>query len=230
MLVDIKAKAILFDMDGTLVNTIECVEKWWRRLAAQHGVDAAQLLATIHGCPTYEVLCQCFPESMHTREEAQRFERQVMVDGEGVHMVPGALAAVRALSDSQWAIVTAATHELAAMRLAQVGLPEPTHLVAAHSVQRGKPFPDCYELAARVLHVEPHETVVFEDSVNGVKAGVAAGAVVVGILSSTPETLLREAGASYIVRDFTAVNVASRDGILTISIDESSLPLPEAKK
>ncbi|KAJ1783706.1 DL-glycerol-3-phosphatase [Coemansia sp. RSA 2399] len=217
----IEAKAILFDMDGTLVNTIECVEKWWRKMAAQHNVDADKLLHAVHGHPTYEVLCQWFPESLHSREEAQGFERQLMMDPEGVHMVPGA-DVVRKLGANQWAIVTAATQELATTRLAQAGLPEPQHLVAAHSVQRNKPFPDCYEMGARLLGVQPSETVVFEDSINGVKAGVAAGAVVVGILSSTPEQLLREAGASYAVRDFTAVQIVSNDdGTLRISIDES---------
>ncbi|KAJ2662019.1 hypothetical protein IWW48_002078 [Coemansia sp. RSA 1200] len=219
-MVEIKAKAILFDMDGTLVNTVKCVEKWWRILAKQHNVDIDSMVHDIHGRPTYDLLCSWFPEPMHTREQAQECERLIMMDTDGVHIVPGADKLLAALNRDQWAIVTGATEELARTRLAQVGLAEPEHLVASHSIANGKPAPDCYQLGARLLDVRPAETVVFEDSVNGVKAGVQAGALVVAILSSTSESLLRDAGASYAVRDFGAVGVTNRDGILTLSIDE----------
>ncbi|KAJ2552317.1 DL-glycerol-3-phosphatase [Coemansia sp. RSA 1933] len=218
----IKTKGLLFDMDGTLVNTIACVEKFWRRVCKEHGIDADQFLATVHGHPTFELLCKWFPESMRTREQAQKLELDCVQDTDGVHMVPGA-DMVRSLDANKWAIVTAATGELATTRLKQVGLPEPPHLVAAHSVERGKPFPDCYVLGASILGVSPEDTIVFEDSVNGAKAGAAAGSTVIGILTSTSEQKLREAGASYAVRDFNDIKIVQcDDGSLAITINTSA--------
>ncbi|KAJ2454075.1 DL-glycerol-3-phosphatase [Coemansia sp. RSA 2336] len=216
-MVGIEAKGILFDMDGTLVNTVECVEKWWRQLAVQHNIDADQLLHSIHGHPTYDVLCKWFPAPLHTREAAQQFELDVMNDASGVHAVPGAHRVLELLHAHQWAIVTAATETLALTRLAQVNLPVPLHLVTDKSVSRGKPHPDCFQLGAQLLNISPEDVVVFEDSVNGVKAAHAAGATVVGVLTSTSKQKLCEAGASYTIDDFANVCIKQQDASLVIS-------------
>ncbi|KAJ1828193.1 hypothetical protein IWW55_002538 [Coemansia sp. RSA 2706] len=217
-MVDITAQGILFDMDGTLVNTVQCVEKWWRQLAAQHGVDADQLLHSIHGHPTYDVMCKWFPPSMHTRQCAQEFEAGLMNDAEGVFAVPGAKELVAQLDADRWAIVTAATEILAVTRLGQVGIPVPRHLVTDKSVSQGKPHPECYRAGAQLLGIDPAESVVFEDSVNGARAGHAAGAVVVGVLTSTTEAKLREAGARYVIRDFSSVKVSQTDSHIVVSL------------
>ncbi|KAJ1743447.1 DL-glycerol-3-phosphatase [Coemansia sp. RSA 1085] len=213
-MVEIEAKGILFDMDGTLVNTVECVEKWWRQLAAQHNIDADQLLHSIHGHPTYDVLCRWFPASLHTRETAQQFELDVMNDASGVHAVPGAHHVLEQLHAHQWAIVTAATETLALTRLAQVNLPLPLHLVTDKSVSRGKPHPECFQLGAQMLNISPTDAVVFEDSVNGVKAAHAAGATVVGVLTSTSKENLYGAGASYVIDDFANVSIKQQDNLI----------------
>ncbi|KAJ2353234.1 DL-glycerol-3-phosphatase, partial [Coemansia sp. RSA 2618] len=202
-MVDIRAKGILFDMDGTLVNTVQCVEKWWRQLASEHNVDINELLHNVHGHPTFDVLCKWFPEPMHTRQHAQDFESGLMNDPDGVFAVPGAPELLRTLHDREWAIVTAATEVLALTRLQQAGIECPQYMVTDRSVQKGKPHPECYELGARMLGIEPRDAVVFEDSVNGAVAGHAAGATVIGVLTSTTEDKLRAAGAQYVVNDFS---------------------------
>ncbi|KAJ2843746.1 DL-glycerol-3-phosphatase [Coemansia brasiliensis] len=216
-MVEIQARGILFDMDGTLVNTVECVEKWWRKLAAQHNIDADQLLLNIHGHPTYDVLCRWFPPSLHTRECAQQFEIDLMNDASGVYAVPGTHEVIRQLQPHQWVIVTAATETLALTRLAQVNLPAPLHLVTDKSVSRGKPHPECFQLGAQMLSISPADSVVFEDSVNGVKAAHAAGATVVGVLTSTSKEKLCEAGADYVIDDFTNICIKQFDNKLFIS-------------
>ncbi|KAJ2123319.1 DL-glycerol-3-phosphatase [Coemansia sp. RSA 720] len=217
-MVDITAQGILFDMDGTLVNTIACVERGWADLAAEHSVDAQALIHTVHGHPTYDVLCSWFPPHMHSRQCAQAFEHKLMNDTRGVFAVPGALRVLSMLDDSEWAIVTAATEDLARVRMQQVGINVPERLVADTSVKKGKPDPEGYEVGARLLGISPRDAVVFEDSVNGVVAGCAAGATVVGVLTSTSEDKLRDAGAKYVIKDFTQVQIAHANG-LVITLD-----------
>ncbi|KAJ1644541.1 hypothetical protein LPJ64_003787 [Coemansia asiatica] len=214
----IKAKAILFDMDGTLVNTVACVETYWRGMAAKYNVDAEKLLHNVHGHPTYDVLCKWFPESMHTREHAEKAERDLMNDAEGVFAVPGVPELLSKLDPKKWTIVTAATQALALTRLQQVNLPIPETLVSAKDAHAGKPNPDCYQMGAKRLGVVPKDTVVFEDAINGVKAGCAAGATVVGVLTSTTEDKLRQSGAQHIVSDFSNVRVEDKGDYVEITI------------
>ncbi|KAI8323277.1 HAD-superfamily hydrolase, subfamily IA, variant 3 [Martensiomyces pterosporus] len=216
-MVEIKARAILFDMDGTLVNTIECVERWWREMANKYNIDADKLLHNIHGHPTHDVLNKWFPPELHSREVAQEFEEDLMKDARGVYAVPGISKLLAELDPKKWAIVTAATESLALTRLAQANLPVPDRMVSAKDVTRGKPDPECYRAGAKHLGVDPEEAVVFEDAVNGVKAGHAAGATVVAILTSTDEKELRAAGAQHAIKDFSSVSVVDKGNHLVIS-------------
>ncbi|KAJ1804253.1 hypothetical protein LPJ75_005636 [Coemansia sp. RSA 2598] len=141
-----------------------------------------------------------------------------MYDAEGVFAVPGVPELLAKLDANKWTIVTAATQALALTRLQQVNLPAPDTLVSAKDVEAGKPNPDCYLMGAKRLGVESKDTVVFEDAVNGVKAGHAAGATVVGVLTSTTEENLRQSGAQYAVSDFTRVCVEDKGEYLEITI------------
>ncbi|KAJ2743287.1 hypothetical protein GGI20_003856 [Coemansia sp. BCRC 34301] len=221
-MVEIQVKGILFDMDGTLVNTVACVEKWWCKMAKEHGVDAAELVKSVHGRPTYNVLCDWFPSSTHSVSYAEKFEAQVMADADGVFAVPGADRVLRMLDQTKWAVVTAATKALAQTRLQQARLPMPKILVAAGDVAQGKPHPECYELGANMLGIASNEALVFEDSVNGVLAGKAVGATVIGVLTSATEQQLRDAGAHYVVPDFGRVSVDCKDDCILVSLIPAS--------
>ncbi|KAJ1948694.1 hypothetical protein FBU59_001473 [Linderina macrospora] len=216
-MVEIIARGILFDMDGTLVNTIACVERFWRRKAAEYNIDADALLRSIHGFPTLDVLKTWFPAEFHNPEGAKQFESEIMHDANGVFAVPGIPRLLASLDPKKWTIVTAATEDLALCRLGQVNLPVPAEMVSAKNVTRGKPDPQCYQNGAKALGIEPSEALVFEDAINGVKAGYAAGATVVGVLTSTPEQGLKEAGAKYVIQDFANVKVEDKGDHLVIS-------------
>ncbi|KAJ1724081.1 hypothetical protein LPJ53_001602 [Coemansia erecta] len=212
----IKATAIMFDMDGTLVNTIASVENYWRGMAAKYNIDAETLLHNVHGHPTYDVLCKWFPASLHSHEAADKAEADLMHDKNGVFAVPGAPELLTQLDTRRWTIVTGATRALALTRMEQVNLPIPQTLVAARDVKNGKPHPECYRLGAERLGVAPEETVVFEDSINGTKAGFASGATVIGVLTSTLEKDLLNAGAKYAIADFSSLQVFDRGDHLEI--------------
>ncbi|KAJ1940911.1 hypothetical protein EC988_006902, partial [Linderina pennispora] len=216
-IVDDFTKGILFDMDGTLVNTIDCVERFWRHKATQYNINADELLSCIHGFPTLDVLKTWFPAELHNPEGAKLFESEIMHDADGVFAVPGVPQLLASLDPKKWTIVTAATEDLALCRLGQVDLPVPAEMVSAKNVARGKPDPQCYQMGAKVLGIEPSEALVFEDAINGTKAGHAAGATVVGVLTSTPEQALKDAGAKYVIHDFANVRVEDRGDHLVIS-------------
>ncbi|KAJ1726859.1 hypothetical protein LPJ61_004915 [Coemansia biformis] len=217
-MVVIKAKGVLFDMDGTLVDTTACVEKAWRDKAVKHGVDVETVAKYVHGRPTVDTLRAHFPAECHTVEHAQEFEAVFVETREGVRAVPGAHAAVEAVGEHQWAIVTAASGMWARKRLAQMDFPPPPHLVAAEDVALGKPDPEGYLRGARALGLDPAEVVVFEDSPYGVMAAAAAGATVVALLTSTARARLEEAGAHYIVGDFRDVAITSHGDHISVVV------------
>lgn len=177
--------AVLFDMDGTLVDSRELVERMWLLWASEHGIAPEAVLAVAHGRRTYETM-QLVAPAIATPEAAAALDAREAEEEGGETAIPGAAALLAALPRDCWAVVTSAGSHLARTRLASVGLPVPTVLVGAEDVQEGKPSPEGYLRAARALGVRPERTVVFEDTPAGVEAGLAAGATVVGMLTTFP--------------------------------------------
>jgi mannitol-1-/sugar-/sorbitol-6-phosphatase len=177
----LRARALLFDMDGTLVDSIAVVTRMWGVYSQRYGVDLDMLLRTSHGVRMRETIEQHTPdidvEALST--ELAAFE---LAHTEGIVEIPGARALLSALPAGSFAVVTSAVRELAVARLEQCGIPVPAVTVAAEDVEAGKPDPGCYLLGARRLGAEPVDTVVFEDAEAGIRAGLAAGmrVVVVG--------------------------------------------------
>ncbi|KAJ2303543.1 hypothetical protein IWW54_005692 [Coemansia sp. RSA 2705] len=205
-MVEIKAKGVLFDMDGTLVDTTACVERAWLAMGSKYGLDCDHLLKHVHGRPCLDTLRAFFPIACHTPEFAKSFEKSFVNVTEGVNAVPGAHAAIAAIGADKWAVVTAASRMWAETRLTQVGIPLPQYMVSSDDILNGKPHPEGYLCGAAALGQLPADVVVFEDAVNGVKAGVAAGATVVALVTSTERAALEKAGAHYVVDDFTHIN------------------------
>jgi sugar-phosphatase len=194
--------AVLFDMDGTLVDSREIVERLWLQWAAEHGLSAAAILAVAHGRRTLETI-QLVAPHLATAETA----------------VPGAAALLNALPPDRWAVVTSAGRKLAAARLAVVGLPLPRVLVGADDVARGKPSPEGYLRAAELFGVAPDRCLVLEDTPAGAQAGRAAGARVVGLRTTFPSV----DGCDFLVRDLRAIRLAETLGRARIRliIDEA---------
>lgn len=201
-------QAILFDMDGTLVDSSYCVERTWRLWAEKHQLDIDALLAISHGRQNYETIRLIAPHLEHPEEIAflVRTEEECR---DGIMAVPGARALLDALRRDQWAVVTSAWRSLAELRLACSGLPIPDVLVTSDDVTRSKPHPDGYLAAAARLNVAPADCLVIEDAPAGIESARAAGMRVIGITTTFPAERL---ACDAIVDDFSGVTVRDLHG------------------
>ncbi|MER8483110.1 HAD-IA family hydrolase [Mesorhizobium sp. M1322] len=203
-----KFAAFLFDMDGTVVNSIAAAERVWADWARRQGVDVAAFLPTIHGVRAIETIARLALPGVDPMREADALLQAEAADIEGILPIAGAAAFLASLPPERWAIVTSAPRELALLRIAAAGIPLPAVLVAAEDVSRGKPAPDCFRLAAELLGVDAGDCLVFEDAPAGISAAEAAGAAVV-VISATHQHPLQTPHAA----------IASYDG-LGITVDD----------
>ncbi|KQO45311.1 MULTISPECIES: HAD-IA family hydrolase [unclassified Frigoribacterium] len=174
-------RAIVFDMDGTLVDSTAVVERIWGDFAAEHGLDVVELLAFAHGRQTHDTVTRFLPGLPEVEARALTHGLQAVEAGtrDGTVEIPGAAAFLAGLPNDRVALVTSANHELARSRMAEAGVPWPAVVLASEQVAVGKPAPDGYLLAAELLGVDPGEVVVFEDAAAGLEAARASGASVV---------------------------------------------------
>ncbi|KAF2411067.1 sugar-phosphatase [Pseudomonas antarctica] len=177
-------RAFLFDMDGTLLNSIAAAERVWSLWAERHGLDVAVLLSTIHGARAIDTITRQALPDVDPQVEAQWITDAELNDVEGVVAIPGAIEFLNRLPGDQWALVTSAPKELALRRLQAAGISPPAVLVTAEDVANGKPDPACYVLGAQRLGVCVQDCLVFEDATVGIRAGEAAGAAVVVVTST----------------------------------------------
>ena len=171
--------AFLFDMDGTIINSIPATERVWTRWALKHGLDVATFLPTMHGVRGIDTITRLGLPGVDPVAEAKEVERGEVEDVDGVVPISGAIAFLNALPAGRWGIVTSASLALARRRLAAAGIALPEVIVTAEDVTQGKPAPDGYRLGAARLGVEPADCLVFEDVPAGILAGESAGAHVV---------------------------------------------------
>ncbi|MFP5206223.1 MAG: HAD family hydrolase [Acidobacteriota bacterium] len=213
--ISISCQGILFDMDGILVSSLESVERSWTRWAELRGVDPEQTVRAAHGCRAIDTLARMRPD-LDPMAELRVIEDIEVADHEGVTVLPGVLDLLQALPADRWTVVTSATEKLARVRMAASGVPFPDRLVTADRVSRGKPHPEPYRAGAALLGFRPEECVVFEDSASGVKAGRAAGCIVVATtFSHSVESL---AAAHYLVADVSGVTVETREHELVLRL------------
>ncbi|BCJ45792.1 hydrolase [Actinoplanes ianthinogenes] len=174
-------KAVLLDMDGTLVESHAAVERAWRTWSAEHGVDPDAVLAVAHGAPA-ETTVRRFLPAAETGIAAARQLALQYDDLSDVTAGPGAaeLLGTLARRGLPWAVVTSADIRLANARLAAAGIVPPV-LVTVEDIAAGKPAPDGYLKAAAILGVPPATCLVVEDAEVGVRAGRAAGARTAGL-------------------------------------------------
>lgn len=176
----IVCSAVLFDLDGVLVQSGSTVEWSWRNWAHKHGFDPATVLRLCHGRRSVETVAAVAPH-LDARAEAAWLEAEQAIDTAELSACPGAVDTVRTLPESRWAVVTSGTRRLATTRLGHVGLPIPTAMVAGDDVIEGKPSPEGYLRGAALLGFAPAECVVVEDARPGVLAARAAGMRVIGV-------------------------------------------------
>jgi sugar-phosphatase len=203
-----KFAAFLFDMDGTVLNSIPVVERVWGNWARRHGLDVEALLPTVHGIRAIDTIARLGLPGVDAAREAVQLLDDEVADVEGIHAIPGVLDFLASLPPKRWAIVTSAPRDLALKRMAVAGIPLPDIIVTGEDVSAGKPAPDCYLLGAQRLGVDARDCLVFEDAPAGIQAGRAAGADVVVITATHQHPVETE-----------HLMIASYDGIRTVADD-----------
>ncbi|MFJ3912310.1 HAD-IA family hydrolase [Streptomyces vinaceus] len=209
---DLHAEALLFDNDGTLVSSMESVDRCWSRWAREYGItEEAFSRVELHGRPAAEIVADLLPAPVRARALARIEALEIEDVAGGVVLLPGTKELLSALPAGRWAVVTSATRPLAEARLHEAGIDFP-ELVAADDITRGKPDPEPFLLAAARLGVDPARCVVFEDAPAGLAAGRAAGMRTVALTTTHPAGGLE---ADLVVRDLSAVSVqVSEDGLV----------------
>ncbi|MFE5141730.1 HAD family hydrolase [Streptomyces fagopyri] len=177
------ARALLLDMDGTLVNSDTVVERCWRRWADRHGLDGDEVMKVVHGRQGFASMAVLLPHRPMEQNHADnaRMLAEETADMDGVVAVPGAAEFLASLDGLPHALVTSADVGLSSARMAAAGLELPDVRVTAESVGASKPDPEGFLKGAAELGVAPEDCVVFEDSGAGISAGRAAGMRVVGV-------------------------------------------------
>lgn len=204
--------AVIFDNDGTLVDSTGSVMRSWLRWAEEHDVDP-QRLQGFHGVPAATIIEAVAP---HVEPGAAfaRIEALEIADVDDVVALPGVLAAVADLAGAPIAVATSATRDLAAARLETAGV-EIDEVVTIEDVRQGKPAPDPFVEAARRLGFDPEECLVCEDAPSGVAAAKAAGCAVLAVTTTTPASELT--GADLVVEALDGVSFAVDDGRVRVS-------------
>lgn len=207
-------QAILFDLDGTLVDSIAAVDRAWAKWALRHNLDPKVVVPQIHGRRAIDSLRLLISHpSIDIQQEFAWLEEVEAADTEGVVLIKGALDFVQSVPNDRWSIVTSGTSPVARARMGAVGL-TPVNAVFGEDVPNGKPSPDPYLLAAARMGVNPQDCVVFEDTVAGVRSGKAAGMRVIAITAGAYRPDLEI--ADLVVPDYTALKLALKPGGLRI--------------
>lgn len=179
----LNCRAILFDLDGTLVESTFFIERLWQDWGRQHGITPQRMSEVMHGRRAHEIIHLVAPH-LSIKDEVHALESDEIAHMGGMRTYTGARELLNSLPPRQWAIVTSGSVRVASARLRHAELPMPEVFITAHDVNSGKPAPDAYLLAAQRLHVSPADCVVVEDAPAGVLAGKAAGMRVIGVASS----------------------------------------------
>ena len=219
-LVSVRGRAVLFDMDGTLVDSTQVVERAWGSWAARHNIPLQDVLSFSHGRPTISTLEHFLPGRNHAVElkELAHFEE---TQTEGILAVAGAAHVLHALQSQNhpWAVVTSAWRRLAEIRIKAAGLTLPTVIVPIDEIRNGKPDPEGFLQAAAHLGIAPEDCIVFEDTRPGIQAGLNGGMQVIGLLTTCSSKQLRHRP---LIRDFRDADIGSEGSSLTIEIRDHS--------
>jgi sugar-phosphatase len=202
----IRCRAVLFDMDGVLVDSTPAVARVWSAWAQKHGLEPDDVVKRAHGRPSMATIRELLPNG-NPEAENEEVERREMADVQGVVALPGAAALLDGLPMDCWAVVTSATKTLAEVRLRAAGLPIPRNFVTSDDITHGKPNPEPYLKGAQLVGGAAPQCVVIEDAPAGIRAGKAAGARVVALRTTAKDEELLSAGADWMVKDLSRVSI-----------------------
>ena len=210
--------AFLFDMDGTLLDSIASANRAWAKWAEGYGLDFEPIKKTMHGMRAVETIRRWGPAHLDVEAEVAALVEAEMDDVHDITAISGADAFLRALPANKWALVTSAPRLLALRRIEAAGLLEPPLLITADDVAHGKPAPDCFLKAAETLGVAPEDCLVWEDAPAGIAAAEAAGmtVVVVGATHASPMETEHP-----VIGGYDDLEVIAADGTLQLVIRDS---------
>jgi sugar-phosphatase len=216
----VHAAALLFDLDGVLINSTPAVARVWRRWATEHGFDPEEVVSRAHGRPSLTTVREYLPQANHELENRE-VERREIADLEGVIPLPGALELLSSLPKNRWTIVTSCTRALAEVRIKAAGLPLPAKWITSNDIANGKPNPEPFLKGAAVLGFPSSQCIVLEDVPAGVRAGKAAGAKVIAFTTTVQKAALLEAGADWILSGCADIELLEKNDNLTLSLRPS---------
>ena len=220
----VHCSALLFDMDGVLIDSTPAVARVWHRWAIGHGFNPEEVVARAHGRPSLTTVREYLPNADHEKENRE-VERREIEDLEGVVPLPGTLDLLASLPENRWTIVTSSSRRLAEVRLRAAGLPIPNRLITSSDVTHGKPHPEPYLKAAQLLDFPATDCIVVEDAPAGIQSGKAAGTRVVAFTTTSPASALRQAGADWILHNCADIRRISSEGSLTLTLADLHDPM-----
>jgi mannitol-1-/sugar-/sorbitol-6-phosphatase len=218
-MISIRCSALLFDLDGVLIDSTPAVSRVWSRWAIAHGFNPEKVVKMAHGRPSRRTISELLPYADVQKEDSV-VERMEIEDLDGVVPLPGARELIEGLRPDRWTIATSCTRALANVRLRAAGLPIPATMVTSSDVRTGKPDPEPYLKAAANLNYAASACVVIEDAPAGISAGKSAGARVIGFTTTMSRAELQHAAPDWIVQDCTqiAASLSQDDLVLNLPI------------
>ena len=217
-----ECEAILFDLDGTLVDSTASVERCWRRWTARAGMAFEPVMAIAHGRPAAETLQKVAPH-LNLAVESAWLEDAEVADAQTVRVIDGAQALLTSLPANRWGIVTSGTDRLARARIYHAGLPLPHLLVTADNVINGKPDPEPYLVGAQQMGLLPADCIVIEDSAAGVASAQAAGMRVIAVAAAHDAVGLETADLVIAhLRDLRVTPSLNRSGRMMVWASDSA--------
>ena len=212
--------AILFDLDGVLVDSTRSVSRQYRLWAQKTNLDPRIVEDIPHGVRAIDVVRKLAPH-LDAEAEVVRLEKMEAEDQEGVVVMPGATELLKSIPQDRWCVVTSGTRYLATCRLKHANLPTPRVMVSADDVSKGKPDPEPYLTGARLLGMNPVDCLVIEDAPAGIQAAHAGGMKVIGITSTYPASALQ---ADVVIQNLGQVKVKTNKAGQALVVDVESLP------
>jgi len=211
--------AILFDLDGVLVDSTIAVEREWRAWGASKGIDGDAILAISHGMRTVEVIRRVAPQ-LDAEAEAREIEAIEAEDRDGAAAMPGAIELLARIPAARWCVVTSGSRHLATNRMRFCGLPVPRVMVTADDVTNGKPHPEPYLKGAQGLGFPASDCLVIEDAPAGIQAAHAAGARPIGHTGTFAAPQLHQADA--VITKLSQVQIrVDADGRLNVTVQDA---------
>jgi sugar-phosphatase len=215
----VTASALLFDLDGVLVDSTPAIERVWTRWAIKHGFEPEKTVREAHGRPSLESVRDLLPDADHEALNRE-LEQGEIEDLEGVVPLPGAVELLTSLPPDRWTIVTSCGRELAEVRLRAAGLPQPPTMVTFSEITRGKPDPEPYLKGAAKLGFSPADCIILEDVPAGILSGKAAGSRVIVVRTTATEEEFALAKPDWVVDSCASVSAQFDDslGVLRLTL------------